>query len=133
MLTTAVCAGFGFAKLYWPRRRCQNGKGLFSPWTPVPLTLLCRLLWPGCLPLLHSSKVGVEYEVSNGGVIVNLGERRATAKTEMDCDASPIMSFQVVELHKPFLAVSRLVEAGHKVLFNKVDPTHFHRPARKWG
>ena len=67
-------------------------------------------------------QVGVEYEVANGGVIVNLGERRATVKTKMDSDASFIMYFQVVEVHKPLLAVSRLVEAGHKVLFDAVDP-----------
>ena len=74
------------------------------------------------LPLLHSPKVGFEYEVANGGVIVNLGERRATAKTKMDGDASFIMSFQGVEVHKPVLAASRLFEAGHKVLFDKIDP-----------
>ena len=74
------------------------------------------------LPLLHSPKVGVEYEVANGGVIVNLGERRATVKIKMNSDASFIMSFQVVEDHKPLLVVSRLVEAGHKVLFDNVDP-----------
>ena len=27
-----------------------------------------------CLPLLHTSQVGAEYEVTNGGVVVNLGE-----------------------------------------------------------
>ena len=32
------------------------------------------------------------------------------------------MSFQVVKVHKPLLAVSRLVEAGHKVHFDKDDP-----------
>ena len=40
----------------------------------------------------------------------------------MDSDASFIMCFQVVELHKPLWAVSRLVEAGHMVLLDKVDP-----------
>ena len=33
-----------------------------------------------------------------------------------------VMSFQVVKVHKPLLAVSRLVEAGHKFLFDKDDP-----------
>ena len=33
------------------------------------------------LPLLPSSKVGIEYEVANGGVVVNLGERRGEMKT----------------------------------------------------
>ena len=74
------------------------------------------------LPLLHSSKVGVEYEVANGGVIVNLGERRATVRTKMGSDASFIMSFQFVEVQKPLWGVSRLVEVGPKVSFDKVDP-----------
>ena len=33
-----------------------------------------------------------------------------------------VVSFQVVKVHKPLLAVSRLVEAGHKVQFDKQDP-----------
>ena len=32
------------------------------------------------------------------------------------------MSFRVVEVHKPLLAFSRWIEAGHEVLFNKKDP-----------
>ena len=33
-----------------------------------------------------------------------------------------LMSFQVVEVHKPLPAVSRLTAAGHKVYFDDVDP-----------
>ena len=88
----------------------------------MPRTLVVLSHVAKHLPLLHSSKVGVEYEVANGGVIVNLGERRATVKTKMGSDASLIMSFELVEVHEPLLAVSRLVEAGHKVLFDKVIP-----------
>ena len=40
----------------------------------------------------------------------------------MNSEASVIMSFQVVEVHKPLWAVSRLVAAGNQVLFDKVDP-----------
>ena len=29
-----------------------------------------------CLPLLDSPKVGIEYEVANGGVVYSLGERK---------------------------------------------------------
>ena len=49
------------------------------------------------------------------------GERRATVKPKMDSNAS-FITLQVVEVHKPFLAVSRLVGAGHQVLLDKVDP-----------
>ena len=44
------------------------------------------------LPLLHSSKVGIEFEVANGGVVANLGDRRATVKTNMDSEALFIVS-----------------------------------------
>ena len=73
------------------------------------------------LPLLPSAKVGIEYEVANGGVVANLGERRGEIKTR---DGGPcfLMSFQVVEVHKPLLAVSKLVECGHKVVFDKDEP-----------
>jgi hypothetical protein len=74
------------------------------------------------VPLLHSTRVGTEYEVANGGVVVNLGERKAEMRIKEDGERSMIMSFQVVEVHKPLLAVSRLVEAGHKVCFDKSDP-----------
>jgi hypothetical protein len=74
------------------------------------------------VPLTHSPKVGTEYEVANGGVVVNLGERKAEMKLKEHDVNSMFMSFQVVEVHKPLLAVSRLIEAGHEVRFNKADP-----------
>jgi hypothetical protein len=74
------------------------------------------------VPLLHSAKVGTEYEVANGGVVINLGERKAEMKLKESDASSMLMSFQVVEVHKPLLAVSRLVENGHRVSFDKHDP-----------
>ena len=73
------------------------------------------------LPLLPSPKVDIEYEVATGGVVVNLGEQRGEIKTR---DGGPcfLMSLQVVEVHKPLLAVSKLVEAGHQVLFDQKNP-----------
>ena len=69
--------------------------------------------------LLSSSKVGTEYEVANGGVVVNLGEKRCEIRTSGDTQNTFLMSFQVVEVHKPLLAVSKLIEAGHQVVFGK--------------
>ena len=74
------------------------------------------------VPLLPSPKVGTEYEVANGGVVVNLGEKKAQIKLREDSPNSLIMSFQVVEVHKPLLAVSSLVQAGHEVIFSDDDP-----------
>ena len=73
-------------------------------------------------PLLHSPKVGIEYEVANGESVFNLGEKRCTMRTSKDATTNFLMSFQVVEVHKPLLAVSKLIEAGHQVLFNKENP-----------
>ena len=75
------------------------------------------------LPLLDSPKVGIEYEVANGGVVTNLGERRGEVKIKENSSSSFIMSFQVVEnVHKPLLAVSKLVEAGQEIIFSETNP-----------
>ena len=74
------------------------------------------------LPLLDTSQVGTEYEVANGGVVVNLGEKRAEIITKLGNIISSVVSFQIVKVHKLLLAVGRLVEAGHKVHFDKDDP-----------
>ena len=73
------------------------------------------------LPLLHTIRVGTEYEVANGGAVVNLGEKQPGIIIKLGSQASMAMSFQVVKVHKPILAVRRLVEAGHKVRFDKED------------
>ena len=74
------------------------------------------------LPLLQFSKVGIEYGVANGSFLLNFGEKRAEV-VFIDNAADPfVMSFQVVDVHKPLLAVSKVVEAGHPVLFDKGDP-----------
>ena len=39
-----------------------------------------------------------------------------------DSDVPFLMSFQVVKVHKPLLAVSRLGAAGHEVHFVKGNP-----------
>ena len=81
--------------------------------TVAPPNVACNL------PILHSSRVGTDYEVANGGVAANLGERRAEAITKLGSETSLLMKFQVVKVHKPLLAVSHLVEAGHRVNFEK--------------
>ena len=54
-------------------------------------------------------------------MVVNLGERQAEVITKFGNQVSFLMNFQVVKVHKPLLAVSRLVEAGHSVVFDKTD------------
>ena len=84
--------------------------------TVIPPSVACNL------PLLHSPRVGIEYEVANGGVLVNMGERQGKVIMSRDSDCPFLMSFQVVKVHKPLLAVSRLVAAGHEVHFDKENP-----------
>ena len=74
------------------------------------------------LPLIHISRVGTEYTVSSGGVVANLGEKSADVITKLGNTNSMIMRLQVVKVHKPLLAVSRLVEAGHQLHFDKFEP-----------
>ena len=86
--------------------------------TVIPPTML---KW---LQLMHSEKVGTEYEVANGEVVLNLGEKRCLMRLhEQDTAADELeIAFQVVEdVHKPLLAVSSIVKQGHAVVFSEKD------------
>ena len=50
--------------------------------------------------IFHTDKVGTEYEVANGQVVHNLGERRCIMKVSEKI-AELNIAFQVVEVHKP--------------------------------
>ena len=80
--------------------------------TVVPVELARQFL------LLHTPRVGTEYEVANGGVVVVLGEKQDGVVAKLGNTILKVMSFQVVEVHKPFLVVSRLVEVCYKVRFD---------------
>ena len=56
--------------------------------------------------------------MANGAVIENLWEKRVQMK---DAKSGTLqnMAFQVVDVHKPSLSVSKLTEQGHKVVFSK--------------
>ena len=64
--------------------------------------------------IFHTDKVGTEYEVANGQVVHNLRERRCVMKVS-DKVAELNIAFQVVEVHKPLLAVSLITAQGHQV------------------
>jgi len=70
--------------------------------------------------IFHTEKVGTEYEVANGEIVHNLGERRCTILVGENTGELNI-AFQVVEVHKPLLAVSSLTAQGHKVIFADQD------------
>ena len=70
--------------------------------------------------IFHTEKVGTEYEVANGQVVHNLGERRCIMKVSEKI-AELNISLQVVEVHKPLLAVSSITAQGHQVVFKDGD------------
>ena len=54
---------------------------------------------------------GAEYEVANGQTIPNLGERRCLLMT-LDAVAAKKITFQVADVHKPLLSISRCADMG---------------------
>ena len=74
------------------------------------------------LELIQTPKVGAEYEVANGEIVHNLGERRCVMKISEKSEELEL-AFQVVEdVHKPLLAVSSIVRQGHSVIFSINEP-----------
>ena len=69
--------------------------------------------------LRHSSSVGAEYEVADGGSVFNLGERKVAMKTSEADGGGTSMTFQVVDVAKSLLSVFRVCEQGHDVVFSK--------------
>ena len=71
---------------------------------------------------LHmTAKVGTEYEVADGGVVENLGEKRCLMKVNQSTSSAEATSmvFQVVDVSKPLLSVCKVCQAGHQVVFGK--------------
>ena len=65
-----------------------------------------------CISILRSSTShGAEYEVANGETIPNLGERRCLMMTVGSSTAKKIV-FQVADVHKPLLSISRCADMG---------------------
>ena len=71
----------------------------------------------------HTHKVGTEYECANQEVIEHLGEKRchmslAGKDGRRDPETEGMtMSFQVVDVSKALLSVSKVCEQGHQVIF----------------
>ena len=61
------------------------------------------------------SKQGMEYEVANGETILNLGARYCLLMTENATSMRKI-TFQIADIHKPLLSVSRISDLGYDCL-----------------
>ena len=64
-----------------------------------------------------ASKRGVRYQVANGVMIDNLGEKRFMG-TSVEGIARGLIA-QVADVNKALLSVSRLVKGGHRVVFDE--------------
>ena len=56
---------------------------------------------------------GLEYEVANGECIANEGERRCLVMTQ-GAKAAKKITFQVADVHKTLLSVTRAADAGYQ-------------------
>ena len=65
----------------------------------------------------EASKRGVLYEVANGERIPNLGEKVFMGLTDTEGHQRGVRA-QVCDVSKPLMSVSRLVKAGHTVVFS---------------
>ena len=68
-----------------------------------------------------ASEAGVHYVVANNGSIPNEGEADFRFQTQDGRSMSWL--FQIAEVNKTLAAVSALVDAGHRVTFDKDDAT----------
>ncbi len=64
----------------------------------------------------EASLRGAKYEVANGGVLHNKGEKNCIVQAFGG--SAKLLCFQVCDVHKPLLAVSKLCEAGNAVVFH---------------
>ena len=63
------------------------------------------------------SRSGVIYEVANGQTIENFGQKSCVVQAR--CGSSEqLLAFQVCEVHKPLLRVSKLLSVGKAVVFH---------------
>ena len=64
---------------------------------------------------IRDRKKGVQYEVADGTLIPNLGEKKFVAVS--DAGVTRQMKAQVCEANKALLSVHRVVQAGSRVVF----------------
>ena len=63
-----------------------------------------------------AAKRGVEYEVANGVVIPNLGEKTFLFTTDEGSERK--ITAQVCEVNKGLLSIRKVVKAGNRVVFD---------------
>ena len=66
----------------------------------------------------EAKRHGVKYVAANGARMDNLGEKRAKFK-RMGSDEVNGITFQVTEVSKPLASVSRILDKGNRVVFDR--------------
>ena len=79
-----------------------------------------NVISPGCAPSVRTrpsagSREGVCYVTANGMVMQNYGEKDLRVLTEEGHKCR--LTMQVTDVSKPLMSVSRICDAGHKVVF----------------
>ena len=102
---------------------------LSSAWEKVTLTVdsgASDTVMPPSIcpsaPIVTGPRTGTEYEVANGEEVVSLGEKHCLLKfgeKEVHDGEAMGMTFQVVDVSKALLSVSRVMEQGHDVIFTQ--------------
>ena len=95
-------------------------------WVEIEITVdsgACETVMPpglctGISISQSSCSHGAEYEVANGETIPNLGERRCHMMTLGSTMAKKIV-FQVADVHKPLLSISRCADMGFRCHLGK--------------
>ena len=75
--------------------------------TVIPANLLPNIM----LQSSAAQKAGVEYEVASGKAVPNLGEKHCEIYCE-GATSSMLMHFQVADIHRPLLSLSRAADQG---------------------
>ena len=70
------------------------------------------------VPIVEGDRMGCKYEVANGEIIRNQGERRCAVVTK-DGGRPKMLNLQVSDVHKALLSVGELVDNGFRVVFDK--------------
>ena len=95
-------------------------------WVEIEITVdsgACETVMPpglctGISISQSSCSHGAEYEVANGETIPNLGERRCHMMT-LGSNAAKKIVFQVADVHKPLLSISRCADMGFRCHLGK--------------
>ena len=63
----------------------------------------------------EASRAGVYYTAANGGKLFNLGQQHIPVSLDNGCRT--VATFQIAEVSRPLMSVSKVCEMGNRVIF----------------